>query len=191
MATPKKDPRKRVVTPECTISYPRLFTPQPGPQGGEPKYSCALVFDSGTDVSALKAAANIAGIEKFGEEEFRRLVQNDRSFKIPFRTDVEGKGYPEGSMFFNATTKNRPGVVGPDVQEISDPNVVYAGCRVKASVTAFGFNNVSKGVAFALNNVQFLRDGERLDGGMAASEEFDSEMSNEPASLSDVEKGLL
>ncbi len=187
----KKDPRKRVITPECTISFPRLFKAEPGPQGGEPKYSAAFVFDPGADVSALKTAANIAGIEKFGEEGFRDLVKNNPAFKIPFRTDIGNKGYPEGSMFFNATTKNRPGVVGPDVQEISDPGVVYAGCRVKASVTAFGFDNVSKGIAFALNNVQFLRDGERLDGGVPASEEFDAEMSDTPASLSDVGEGLL
>lgn len=189
MAT-KKDPRKRVVTPECTISFPRLYTAQPGPQGGDPKYSAALVFDPGADVSALKTAANIAGIEKFGEEGFKVLLQNP-NFKIPFRTDVAGKGYPEGSMFFNATSKQRPGVVGPDLQEISDQAFVYAGCRVKASVTAFAFDNVSKGIAFALNNVQFLRDGERLDSRVAASEEFDAEMSDAPASLSDVDEGLL
>ena len=189
MAT-KKDPRKRVVTPECTISFPRLYVPEAGPQGGDPKYSAALVFDQGTDVTALKMAANIAGIEKFGEEGFKELLRSS-TFKIPFRTDVEGKGYPEGSMFFNATSKQRPGVVGPDVQEISDPSVVYAGCRVKASVTAFGFDNVSKGIAFALNNVQFLRDGERLDSRVAASEEFDSEMSDAPASLGDGAEGLL
>ncbi len=90
MAT-KKDPRKRVITPECTISFPRLYKPEPGPNGGDPKYSAALVFDPGADVSALKTAANIAGVEKFGEEGFRNYVQNDRAFKIPFRTDVAGK----------------------------------------------------------------------------------------------------
>ena len=190
MAT-KKDPRKRVVTPECTISFPRLYKPEPGPQGGEPKYSCALVFEPGTDVSDIKAAANIAGVEKFGEEGFRNYVQNDRAFKIPFRTDVAGKGYPEGSMFFNVTSKQRPGVVGPDRAEISDPSVVYAGCRVKVSITAFAFDNVARGIAFALNNVQFLRDGERLDSRVAASDEFDSEMSDAPASLGDVAEGLL
>lgn len=190
MAT-KKDPRKRVVTPECTISFPRLYTAEPGPQGGDPKYSAAFVFDPGADVSALRTALNIAGIEKFGEEEFRNLVKNNPAFKTPFRTDVAGKGYPEGSMFFNCTSKNRPGVVGPDRQEISDPSVVYAGCRVKALVTAYGYNNVAKGVSFGLEGVQFLRDGQRLDGHVDVSEVFDNEMSDAPASLNDVADGLL
>ena len=180
-----KDPRKRVITPEAIISFPRLFKPEPGPDGGEPKYSAAFIFVEGTDMSALKQAVVVAGTEKWGDK-FAELVRARTNFRLPFRDDVAGKGYPEGSVFFNATTKNRPGVVDANLQEVNDPEKVYAGAKVVASVTAFAYQNKGRGVSFALNNVQFLADGERLDNRLAASDEFDKAMTEVPDDLADL-----
>ena len=35
----------RLFTPEAILSYPNLFVARPGQDGGEPKFSCTLVFD--------------------------------------------------------------------------------------------------------------------------------------------------
>ena len=176
---------KRVITPAAIISFPRLFKPEPGPQGGEPKYSAAFIMAEGSDLSGLKAAIVAAGQEKWGDK-FAELVRGDPNFKLPLRTDVAGKGYPEGSTFFNATSKYKPQVVDGNQQEIVDMEKVYAGAIVFASVTAFGYENVQRGVSFALNNVQLLRDGDRLDNRVSASDEFDKAMTEVPSDLADL-----
>ena len=177
-----------MVTPEAIISFPRLFVPQPGPSGGEPKYSAVFIFVEGTDLTALKQAIIAAGQEKFGDR-FADLVRAGDNFRLPFRPragETLKLGYPEGSTFFSATSKNRPQVVDANVQPIDDPEKVYAGAKVLASVNAYGYDNVGRGVTFGLNNVQFLADGERLDNRVAAADEFDKAMTEVPDELADL-----
>lgn len=169
--------QQKVITPEAVISYPALFSPKANDRGEE-FYSCALVFPAGTDLSELKAAALAAGKAKFGA----KFNPESPAYTWPFRTDVEEKGYPEGSTFFNCKSKGKPGVVdrykGADgkPRPITDPEEVYAGAKVRASVRFYAFDTKgNKGVAVALNNVQKLGDGPRLDSRMRAEDEFDAE----------------
>lgn len=187
-----------IITPEAILSYPRLFEPEVGPSGGDPKYSCCLVFPAGSDLKELKKAAIEAAQEKWGE----KAVPGIRSGKLrmPFRDDPEDvadKGYPEGSTFMNVRTKKAPGVVSifPDPNNdgkpmpITDEDEVYAGCYVRASLRAFAYDTQgNRGVSFALNNVQKLRDGERIDGRRAAVDEFEAD-ENAAADLSDLTDG--
>jgi hypothetical protein len=41
-------------------------------------------------------------------------------------------------------------------------------------------------VSFALNNVQFIADGKRLDSRVSADDEFDAVLSEAPADLSSL-----
>lgn len=166
-----------LITPKAILSYPALFEPKPNKKG-ELFYQCALVFPEGTDLSELKAAADAAGREKFGAK------WNPKTFKTPFREDGEEKGYPAGSVFFNAKSKSKPGIVdryaGADgkPRPIEDEAEVYAGAFVRASVRFYAYDTEgSRGVAVALNNLQKLGDGERLDGRMKAEDEFDATQS--------------
>ncbi|HKJ88554.1 MAG TPA: ssDNA-binding protein, partial [Gammaproteobacteria bacterium] len=57
---------------------------------------------------------------------------------------------------------------------------------VRASVRPFAYDTQgNRGVSFALNNIQLLRDGERLDSRVAPEEDFDAV---EPVDLSDLEE---
>ena len=166
--------KSALITPQAILSYPALYEAKPN-DNGELFYSCALVFPPGTDLSEMRAAADAAGREKFGAK------WNPKTFKLPFREDGEDKGYPAGSVFINAKSKGKPGVVdrykGPDgkPRPITDPDEMYAGALVRASVRFYGFETKgNKGVAVALNNIQKLGDGERLDGRMKAEDEFDA-----------------
>lgn len=172
----------RLITPEGILSYPHLFEPQQ-PKGGEgkAKYSAALIFLAGTDLSEMKKAAIAAGVEKWGETKFADMVKK-KQIRMPFR-EGEEKGYPDGSTFINIRSDNQPGVVDR-IQDpktgkprvITDEGEVYAGCRVRASVSAFAYDtNGNKGVTFGLNNIQKLGDGERLDGRTRAEDDFDAE----------------
>jgi hypothetical protein len=181
----------RVITPEAVLSYPHLFTPQAAEDGGTPKYSCALVFPEGTDLSALKQAVVSVLADKFGEKKAAELIQK-KQIRLPFRDGAE-KNYPEGSVFINVRGAQAPGVVStiPDPNtgrpmSITDEEEIYPGCIVRASISAFYYDTSgNKGVSFGLNNVQKIRDGKRLDSRVRAEDEFEADASA-VASLDDL-----
>lgn len=194
----------KVITPKAMLSYPHLAEAKAGPDGGTPKFGASLVFLPGTDISELERAAYAAAEEKFGKtwmapngqvypiaEAFKLGV-----FRWPFRTDGVKKGYPEGSVYINVRSERRPGLVyaWPD-PATGKPAIVpadevqtafYPGCFVRASIVAFGYDKVGKGVSFSLNNMQKLADGERIDGRAAAQDEFDADLSAAPADLEEL-----
>ena len=161
---------KRVITPIARLSYPYLFEKSEGMNGGEGKYQCELIFGSDADLAELRRAANEAAKDKWGD----KIPKNLRS---PFRQgdeDREDKDGYAGSIFIGARSKDRPGVVvGRDRQPCGDPSEVYGGCYVKASVTAFAYDQAgNKGVSFALNNVWKIKDGEPFGSRRNAEQEF-------------------
>lgn len=169
---------KTVITPECTLSFPALYEPRAAKPGETPMYSCQLVFAPGTDLKPLMSVAGATLVEKFGADAMEQVRLG--KLKTPFRKDCESKGYPPGTIFMNCRSKMKPGLVGkhagPDgkPEPISDPAKMYAGCKVRASVTAFAYEQkMNKGVSFSINNLQWLGDGPRLDGRRAAADEFD------------------
>jgi hypothetical protein len=177
----------------------------PGSTNPKLYYSAVLVFSPevmakypqfGTSLEPLEAAVKIAGAAKFGEQ-YTALLRNP-NFKPGIRRDVEGKGYPDGSVFVNARNERRPGLVYlyPDpvdgkpatVPDALIEDVFYPGAIVRASIRAFGFDvKMNKGVSFALNNIQLL-DGKapRLDSRKAAKDDFQADASAAPASLDDL-----
>ncbi|CAB4121436.1 Protein of unknown function DUF2815 [uncultured Caudovirales phage] len=181
----------KVISPQAVLSYPHLFEPNLPPGATEPVYSCALVFEKGTDLSELKKAALAAATEKFGNKA-EGLIR-DGKLKMPFRNDAEDKGYPAGSIFMNVKNKSKPGIVstypGQDGKPtaIDSPDQVYAGCHVRASLRAYAYDvSGNKGVAFSLGNLQKLADGDRLDGRKRAEDEFEADLSAKPADLDDL-----
>ena len=182
----------RVITPEAILSYPQLFTPKAPMGGGEEKYSCALVFPEGTDLTALKKAIATVAEEKWGSK--AKDMFKKGQLRNPLRDDAESKGYAEGSVFTNVRTKQRPGIVGivPDPETgkpmpIEDESRVYPGVIVRASLTAFAYDsNGNRGVSFGLGNVQVIREGDRLDNRVKAVDEFDADASA-VADLSDLD----
>lgn len=182
--------KTRVITPEAIASYPTLVEAEAMNEGEEPKFSVALVFPLGTDLTELKEAVKAAAVEKFGAKAGAVLKSNN-----PFRTDGETKGYPAGSVFFNARTKMRPGVVSQVPNKDGRPTVIdaasiYPGAIVKASITTYGYDvKGNKGIGFGLNNIQFIRDGERLDSNIAAQDEFAAD-ENAVADLSDLDEEI-
>jgi hypothetical protein len=177
--TPAKprDDSARIITPQAVLSYPHLFQPHQGKGQKEPLYSAALIFLAGTDLTPLVNVVYEVARLKWGANA-DRMIQAGQ-IRVPFRRGEE-KGYPVGSFFFNARSKEKPGVVsrfaGPDGKPlpIVDPSEVYPGCMVRASITGFPYDTQQLGVGFALNNIQKLGEGERLDNRKAAQDEFDA-----------------
>lgn len=185
---------KSIVTPVGTLSYPHLAEPQKADQNGKQKYSCAIVFAPGTDLTALRVAALEAAEAKFGKaiKAGATSIPIARAMEIgtirsPFRVDGEAKGYPAGSVFINVRSDNAPGCVYADLRPEKDKDEIkrnfYAGAQVRVSVSAFGYDsNGNKGVSFGLNNIQKIAEGERIDGRKSAEDEFTAELA-EPGDL--------
>lgn len=170
---------QKIITDPVIASYPHLFEPQPD-DNGKLFYSIALVFPPSYDKAKLKALKDEA--IRVGKAKWPNYAPGP-SFHFPFRTDAEAKGYPEGSTFTSAKTKQKPGVVsryaGADgkPQAITDPDAVYPGAEIRASIRFFTFDTgKKKGVGVALNNVQLWNgNAPRLDNRMKAEDEFDAE----------------
>lgn len=183
------DNSRKVNTPRARLSYPHLFEPQQyGEQ--EPKYSCELLFEEGTDLSQLKAAVDVAIEEKWGNKPPKKL-------RLPFRDgdEKEDKDGYEGVTFIVARAKQQPGLVkGRTLEPVTDRNDIYGGCYVIANVTAFAYEHKQggKGVSFALNHVLKVADGERFGGEpQNASQVFES-ADIDPAAFGDeVESNLI
>lgn len=190
---------KTLVTPEAILSFPcllqaRAMKNEDGSPAGKPKFSSTLVFVPGgdarylagkIDIAALKKAAMEAAQEKFGSK--LAAMMKAGKFRSPFLSDaeeIEKRGYPEGAIYLRVTSLSKPTVVscykGPDGNPLrmSDEEVeekLYPGARVRASVRAFAYDTAgNRGVAFALHNLQWLGEGERIDGRTRAEDEFEA-----------------
>lgn len=163
--------KKKCVTPQFRVSFPHVFEANSF-QGQEAKYKLTMLFPKTTDLKELKRAALNAAVEKWGPKE-----KWPKSLKMPFRDGDEKEelqGYAD-CIFVSATSKQRPGVVDQKRAPITkEDNTFYAGCYARASLIAFAYDTAgNKGVAFSLQNIQKLRDGEQFSGRKKAEDEFD------------------
>jgi len=166
----------KVITGKVRLSYAHLFKPVAVSEGQEPKYSvCLLIPKSDKEtlrkIKAATEAAKQAGMSLWGG----KIPAN---LKTPLRDgDEERADQPEyaGMYFMNATSKQKPGIVDKQLNEILDSTEVYSGCFGRASVNFFAFSQKgNKGVACGLNNIQKLEDGDSLSGRSRAEDDFDT-----------------
>ena len=166
----------KVVIP-CRFSYVHVFEAVAIEEGSEPKYSVSCLIDKNdtTTVNAIKKAVQDA-IEEGKKTKWGGKVP--ANLKRPLRDGDEERSDLEeyqGMFFFNANSsmKHKPGVVDKNVQPIIDQDEFYSGCYGRASVSFYPFaSKTSNGVAVGLNNVQKLKDGERLSGGSTPEQDF-------------------
>ena len=179
-----------MVTGEMIISYPAVFTPKEN-LSGQLKYSCSLLVDKKDTktVKELKAAIDKA-IEKgkstiWGGKvppfRYEPLRDGDAELENGSKDDPAYKG----RYFLNCTSNDAPGIVGADAKPLMDQTKLFAGCIVRADISAFAYKNSgNNGVAWGLNNIMLVREGKRLDGRSTAEDAFseyasDSEYSDE------------
>lgn len=163
-----------VVTGMIRFSYANVFEARSMEEGQKPKFSTAILIDKKDKTTLAKIEKAIkAAIEKGKEEKWKGKIPGN--LKLPLRDgDEEKPDDPvyEGKMFLNASNYNKPGIVDENLNEILDKDEFYSGCYGRASINFYPYDNISKGVAAGLNNVQKLKDGEPLSGGTSAEEDF-------------------
>ena len=158
----------KLMTPVFRVSFPAVFEAS-SYEGGTPKFSVCAVWEPAKFTErdkllwdAILAAADTVSVDKFK----RKLATLPGNFKKPIRDGEEKAGmtgFGAGMVFSNLSSKMRPGLIGLDGTPITNPEDFYPGCYARATISCYGYDNVGKGVAFGLQNLQKIKDGERLD----------------------------
>lgn len=175
--TAKQNPNK-IILEDTRCSYvfaavPRDETDDDGNKTGKKKFSVQpLIPKNSKNVKRMRAIIKRVAEEKFG------VGVKMGSLKTPLRDgdeEREGKEY-EGMYFMNANASKKPGIVnrqGDPADETDIEELCFSGAYFHVSVSFFAFKKKgSKGVAVGLNNIMLRKKGERLDGGVAATDEF-------------------
>ena len=162
---------KKVVTPTFRASFVHVFEPRQNEQSGKLEYSVKMIFDKDADLAPVKEIIKEAIRNKWGSNPPKNL-------KVPLRdgNDSDLDKYPEDANKIIANAKSvmyPPGLIDAKTkQEIIDPKEFYSGCYARASIVAYAYDNVSKGVAFGLQNLLKIRDGEPLVNRASAESDF-------------------
>ena len=173
----------KVVTGLVLFSYVNIFRSRAFSDGQDAKYSICLLIPKKDKKTldkiqdAIDAAIEQGTTSKWGGK-------TPKNLHLPLRDgDAErADEAPEyaGMMFLNANSQSKPGIVDADRNEILDADEVYSGCWGRASINFFPYDSHgSKGIGVGLNNVQKIRDGERLGGSRASAEsDFDDDFTD-------------
>lgn len=181
------------------LSYPWLDKAQPAQDPTQkPKYSGTFVITAEQQKTpwyqAAVAAAKQAAQDKFGTKAASIPIIGGKNSAI--RNDTAGKGYPEGAVTISARNEQQPGIVYPwpetggtkpaKMPQDKIKETMYPGVLVNVQLRAYGYDKgVNKGVAFSLQNIQYVKDGPRLDGRQAAEDAF-APLSEAPADISSL-----
>lgn len=171
----------KVVTGECRASFVHVFEKfSNDPENIEPSYSIKLLIPK-TDKKTMKSieAAQELAVERFREKNGQNALPKNYKSTLKDGDESNLDKYPEDEGHWTISTRafgsHKPGVVDQALRPILDDAELYSGCYVRASVQAFAYSNkMSKGVSFALLNVQKLKDGDPL-GAVAPKAEDDFE----------------
>lgn len=170
-----------VMTPVFRVSYPNVLKPKLNKLNNKEEYSVVALFPKGTNLDAMKKAAQAAIVEKWGADQ-KKWPKNLRT---PFRKHEEkvtetddGKklfpaGMEEGGIFMNLKSKQRPGVVNQKTEDIINESDFYAGCFARATVRCFAYYEAGNaGVSFGLQNIQKVKEGDPLGSRTRAQDDF-------------------
>jgi hypothetical protein len=167
-----------MITCEVRFSYLNAFEPKETPSK-DLKYSASLLIPKTNEngVKEIKDAINKAVQAGIDGNKFSKAQVG--SLRLPLRDgDVEhenGSRGPEykGHYFINASSKNKPGIVGPDAKPLFDAEEFFSGCYGRADIGFFPYNQAgNRGIGVGLNNLMMTREGERLDGRQKAEDAF-------------------
>lgn len=165
-------------------SYPAVFHPKSMEHDdgdSSSKYGLCIIIKKSDKVTvkALKEAiaeAWKAGMAKgyFKTEKIPALKNPLKDGDLPNEDGVTDPTL-EDCYFINSYSNNKPGLIDKYGEAITSPDVFYPGCFCRVTLNFYPYGKGKKGVAAGLNNIQKLKEGERLDGRKSAESDFDDD----------------
>jgi len=153
-----------------------LFEPKEQENGGKPKFSACIVLDEGQDEKVEEIIENALN-NKWGKKRPPGLQNwgvregDDPEFEASFERN-----------FINPKSTSAPKTLvkvdGVATKVTQEERVIYAGCYVAVSISAYAYDGDKKkgikpGVTLNVRAVMFLKDGERLGDSVDVDEEFE------------------
>ena len=173
MANNNQNPATKVLVP-CRISFANIWEPK-SINGSKPKYSVSCIVPK-SDKKTLAAIHKAVELAKEAGKSKCWGGKIPPALKLPLRDgdiEREGDNAYKDSFFFNANNEKAPQIVDRLVHPIMDSMECGSGDYCRVSINFYPFNsNGNKGVAASLGNIQLIRNGERLAGGVPAESEF-------------------
>lgn len=165
--------KTKVVTGKVRFSYAQVFEAKAIEEGNTPKFSVSIIIPKSDKTTIAKIEKAVEAAKQEGRGKWNSKIP--AVLKTPLRDGdlerPEDEAY-ENSMFFNASSNRKPGVVDADINPIMDRDEFYSGCYGRASINFYAYNaSGNKGIAAGLTNLQKLEDGERLGGGGSTAEQ--------------------
>jgi len=169
----------KVKTGKVRASYVSLLKPKE--EGG--KYSVTLIIPKSDEATVKQMKAAIATVQAAETSKLKGSKKNPVHDGDGERPNG-GEYGPEckGAWIVTASSRTKPGVVKPmgvnadgrpKFKEIDDEKEVYSGMYVRASLNAYAYDvDGSRGVAFSINNIVKVSDGEFLGGRASAEADF-------------------
>lgn len=165
----------KVITGLTRFSYVNIFRSRSFREGQDAKYSICLLIPK-------KDTATLDKIQEAMDDAIEQGIaskwggKKPKNIHLPLRDGDEERADEapeyEGMMFLNANSTQKPGIIDKDRNEILDPDEVYSGCWGRASINFFPYDsNGNRGIGVGLNNIQKIKDGERLGAARASAED--------------------
>lgn len=175
--------QKVVIENPCRLSYPHLFQPKEGMNGGAPKYGCTILVPKSDTmtVNAINAALQAEYAEASkpnGQWKGAAPAQPTMTWYDGDTVQPSGEPWGEeckGCMVLRTTSSNAPDVVDGQGNKAMDATKFYAGCYCYYSVNFAAYaNSGNKGIGAFLNCVMFAKDGDPLEARASAKSDFAS-----------------
>lgn len=168
----------KVITGKVRFSYCNIFEPKASPNGGEPKYSVALLIPKSDTATVQKIMAAIKEArDNFCAKNGASALPAQPNHTLHDGDGVRDSGDPygpecKGCYVITVSSKQKPVIVDAFRNEITDPGEVYSGCYGRASINFYGYNaQGKKGVSAGLLSIQKLSDGEPF-GTVGSADDF-------------------
>lgn len=172
--TEKKADRTFLRTPEATLAYSYIHTPDTEGQYADGKFKATLVFDGDAPIDTIREKAIDAAVAKNP-----KLKRDKVNVLIKDGDDIEDKeGNPKypGKFVLTAKSKYAPQVVDSARKALPDSVKLGAGDVVKAIIEAVPSDVPIKGsVAFRLMGIQLITKNSSGGNGHDYSGMFDIE----------------
>ena len=168
----------RVITGEGRGAYVNLLTPKEALGGGDPKYSLTLLIPKSDTETKADIDVAIAAAKQYATEN-KWAGATPPNPRTPLADGDElkpnGEPYPEnfkGHWVLNCSSTSKPDAITLSGKPITEDQA-YSGAYYSVAVTMFGYSaGGNRGISAALDNVLFIRDGERFGQTPSAQDDF-------------------
>ena len=165
--------KNEIVTGKVRLSYVNLIEPRIN-DDGKKAYDVSVMVKKDDRETLDKINAAIAFVKSDKASKSKWGGKIPANLKMPLHdgdVDREDDEAYAGCWYFSCKSNRQPGIVGPNLEAIIDPEEIYSGIYAKVNIRFYPYAVSGNGIAVWLCNVQKLADGEPLGASSRKAED--------------------